>query len=225
MLGSRGPRHGHTAVGAGRVPAPARTPAARSRPTESELLRLQRVAGNRAVVRAAAAPQRRGGEPVIQRTTAADIKSAGILWYAKVWQQKDNAADRASIIENFNKMIAGTGFTVGRGYKDYDPVVRPARKYTVIAAELDKNAAANAATFAAFLANAVTLESLSKPLAELALITCFAEMGRGYKTSVLESLEKWVGDIAAGTAKWSDVKKEFDPALTYKEDAAKNWGE
>lgn len=154
-----------------------------------------------------------------------DLENAGKLWFAKVWVggQNDNYQNRDQIINNFNNLISTTGFRIGRGWQPYDPVVRPARKYTAIAQDLDQNPIANANAFRNFLSGAVLLANLpSRALQELALITCFAEVGRGYSSS-LQTLGTWVNSITAGQSTWSQVKLEFDPALTYAEDSSRDW--
>lgn len=156
--------------------------------------------------------------------TAEELISAGRIWNAYVWINGD-CAKRDEIIQNMNKyMINQTKFKVSRGIKDYDPVVRPARRYTIIAKDLDKETERNAGYFKRFLNNEVSLESLPRPLQELSLITCFAEVGRGYSSS-LNTLIGWVWEIENGNSKWSDIKMEFDPSLTYSEDATGTMGE
>lgn len=168
--------------------------------------------------------QKSQSKKVVQRLNATDLKNAGAIWFSNVWVggQNDNYANRDEIIKNMNGLINATGYTIGRGWKPYDPVVRPARKYTSIAADLEGNAAVNAALFRGFLENAVQLEALPAALKELALITCFAEVGRGYSSS-LDTLSEWMTRIESGESQWADVKVEFDPALTYAEDARAEW--
>lgn len=150
-----------------------------------------------------------------------DLENAGRLWHAEVWVKGDYN-NRDQIITNFNGLLAGMGFRIGRGWQHYDPVVRPARKYTVIAHDLDTASVVNALLFIAFLNGTTLLATLPQALQELALITCFAEVGRGYSSS-LPTLQQWVADIAAGTSTWSQVKVNFDPSLTYAEDSRMDW--
>ncbi len=160
------------------------------------------------------------GAPV-QLLSMGEVMSAGRLWHAKVWIQGDNEA-RDEIIKNFNPMIQGIGFSVSRGFQPYDPVVRPARKYTAIAAVLDGNAKKNAGLFYAFMIGSISLEDLPPTLQELALIVYFAEVGRGY-SGTIDTLAGWVVEINQGRSTWSDVKVEFAPSLTYAEDAKEDF--
>lgn len=169
----------------------------------------------------AAPPSSPDGAGVIQRIAASELVEYGLQWWAKVWGGSTSElrkVAREEILTNLNKLISKTGFRAGRGFQDSDPVVRPARKYLAIVPTLDADGANNAVKLFNFMVGKAKLEDLPKALQEFALIVCFAEVGRGYSSSIKSELVPWLADIAAGKSKWADVKERWAPSLTYAED-------
>ena len=199
-----------------RLPAPHPATSLRRSPAglnSGDVMRLQRTIGNRAVT------------SLLQRVSAEDLATQGDLWFAEVWMKNDSPERQAAkqrILAAVNTLLDSFGFSVGTGFQPTDPVVRPARKYIVIAKELDKQPSYYAQLFLQFAQAQVRLEDLPKILQEFAIIVYFAEFGRGYKASYID-LIRFVSNISQGNNTWSAVKVAYDPSLTYAEDLKTEW--
>lgn len=143
----------------------------------------------------------------------------GKMWSAHVWIKGDYD-NRNEIIATMNTALEGTEIKVGRGWQEYDPVVRlgRARNYVSIAADLDEDPVNNADRFIAFADEECELNDLPRALQELCVIVYFAEVGRGYSSTLENELFPLVEDIQSGIDTWSSIKTRYTPSLTYKED-------
>lgn len=152
------------------------------------------------------------------------LYQAGKEWSAYVWIGGDYAM-RDRIIANLNTALHGTSITIGHGWRPYDPVVRMGRprNYESIAADLDSDSIRNADSFIAFVNEECDLEDLPRPLQELCVIVFFAEVGRGYSSSLDAQLYPLVMDIQAGADNWGSIRSRYAPSLTFKEDAAADY--
>ncbi len=152
------------------------------------------------------------------------LYQAGKEWSAYVWIGKDYAM-RDQIINDLNTALQGTSITVSPGWQPHDPVVRTGRprNYDSIAADLDSDSIRNATSFLTFADEKCDLEDLPRPLQELCVIVFFAEVGRGYSSSLEAQLYPLVEDIQAGKDNWSSIRTRYAPSLTFKEDAATNY--
>lgn len=156
----------------------------------------------------------------------------GKAWFGYVWVGND-ADTRDLIITRFNeqRMVTDAGYYIKRGWQSYDPVVAGGKTYRYSeiaewAAGQDDGGKAAATLFLGWMNGATTvLSDLPSPLAALALITHFAEVGRGY-SSALSDLEKWIKALSKESSKttcakgWRDYRSYYPPALTYKEDVS-----
>ncbi|WP_298064781.1 hypothetical protein [uncultured Rikenella sp.] len=152
------------------------------------------------------------------------LYKAGKAWSTYVWIGKD-CAMRDQIINDLNTALQGTSIIVGHGWQPHDPVVRMGRprNYDSIAADLDSDSIHNAASFIAFANEQCDLEDLPRPLQELCVIVFFAEVGRGYSSSLKAQLYPLVEDIQAGEDNWSSIRTRYAPSLTFKEDTATDY--
>ncbi|WP_127169155.1 hypothetical protein [Xanthomonas sp. BRIP62415] len=154
----------------------------------------------------------------------------GRYWWINVWGGADEIKRnqyRQELIEHVNTQLDPIGFTLGRGWQDYDPVIRvKGRKPSSYVAIADwawgqpsqgRDLARQFLLWA--IGDDILLTDLPQQLLELAIITHLAESGRGYHLSNTEDLYPLMKDIANGRRTWGDIK-DYPPALTYKEDAA-----
>lgn len=154
----------------------------------------------------------------------------GKAWWGSVWVG-DDAKSRDLIIKHANDQLLPlkVGFYIKRGWQSYDPVVAGGKTYRYSeiaewAAGQDDGGKSAAAMFLKWMKKSTKLTALPKQLAALALITHFAEVGRGYE-SALDLLEDWMKEIASGAnAKtcaqiWRAYTSYYPPALTYKQDS------
>ena len=147
----------------------------------------------------------------------------------------DFHAARAELISTMNARLetweikAKVGHGIFRN-NPYDPVVRTGRAlpYSALvgAAKAQPDGGVQfAREFVSWHAGEKRLRDLPEAMLALALITHWAEVGRGYHSS-LSSLYGWIAEIAQApdrrTARglWADVNNRFPPALTYRDDAA-----
>lgn len=153
-----------------------------------------------------------------------NLMGTGYQWFGEV--QLAEHPDRGGTIERFDALK--TEFTLGRGWQPRDPVIRPSsgkpRSYNDLVAIFERNPIGYAQEFLGFLNNESSLAELSREVQEFAVITHVAEVGRGYGKTSLKKLGVFMEKIIAGTSRWSDIKKEYFPSLTYKEDA-RDWYE
>lgn len=153
----------------------------------------------------------------------------GRHWFANMWigDQQDR---RDELIAHVNSELAGLGFKLGRGWQNYDPVIRRAgsrpSSYAQIAAWALRQPNQGRAVAQQFLdwatGDAVGLLHLPVELQDLAIITHLAEVGRGYVSALDGSLYPLLQDIANGQRSWSDYR-DYAPALKYAEDNAMDW--
>jgi hypothetical protein len=161
----------------------------------------------------------------------------GRQWYGVAWVEGDNHA-RDGLVAGLNGgfAAAGLGLTVRRGWQHYDPVVRvnnTAHSYASITAwaaghaDGGRNVAAQLCQW--FTNPAVTLATLPPMLRELAVLTHFCEVGRGYESSIYEKLSPWLDSIAnaptaaAARALWHNYTSEYPPSLRYDQDNAREF--
>jgi hypothetical protein len=167
------------------------------------------------------------------------LMQIGKLWFAQVWIKNDGTA-RTNIINGLNQQFiqGNLPIRVNRGWKDYDPVVKvngKAHTYAALAvwATSQNDGGVGAAQLFQqwYSGNNVTLSNLPAHLQALAVITHFAEVGRGYSSSLELSLYAWIDDIAQANTKndaiglWYTYKDRFAPSLKYDEDVKTEWTE
>lgn len=152
----------------------------------------------------------------------------GRSWHSHVWIG-DDKTKRDELIAHVNTNLNAIGFKLGRGWQDYDPVIRHAGKavpYATIAtwAKSKSDGGKDAAQLFWNWAKGekVTLADLPDKLQELAIITHLAEVGRGYSSCLESELYPLLEKIVDGSKTWDDYK-DYSPSLTYKEDSAKDW--
>ncbi|NQD95796.1 hypothetical protein HP532_24365, partial [Pseudomonas sp. CrR25] len=120
--------------------------------------------------------------------------------------------------------------TLGRGWMNYDPVIRRRggrpSSYAQIAAWAARQQDAGRGAASQFLewacGDSVGLLHLPTELQDLAIITHLAEVGRGYQSALDNSLYPLMKAIAEGTRSWSDYR-EYAPSLKYAEDGKLEW--
>jgi len=206
---------------------------------QETVLALQETAGNRAV-----ASLFGGGPGVhshsagasVQRTQdeATTLENHGRQWNARVWMKQDFHAWRTQLLSDMNGLLAqwGAPATVGHGIfrnNPYDPVVRTgqALPYSAIvqsAQSQPDGGVQYARAFRAWYSSGTKkLTDLPPAMLALALITHWAEVGRGYSGEIA-ALRGWINEIAnardraTAAALWGDVNGRFSPSLTYSVD-------
>ena len=160
----------------------------------------------------------------------------GKFWLGHVWIRQDYG-ERDNIIQRLNGTFERVELPIriSRGWQHYDPVVRVnGRPHTYAALVLEMTSSEDggvggALTFREWYSgNLVTLHDLEPDLLALAVITHFAEVGRGYE-SALGQLYNWIDDICAAGNKqaaiglWNTYLNRFPPALKYDQDIKKEW--
>lgn len=228
--------------------SPANASAARSRasagpwdglaPEHSAILAMQATAGNRAVTSLVTSLSKHRAGASVQRTPdeANELTSRGRAWNARVWMQKDYARARGELLVDMNSLLASWGASATAGHgpwgsNGHDPVVRTGRALSysamVGAARSQSDGGIQyAKDFQAWYSSDKQLTQLPLEMKALALITHWAEVGRGYSSSVAGPLYSWISEIASARTKkeasalWGAVGERFPPALTYKEDMA-----
>lgn len=175
---------------------------------------------------------------VLQRTRAeaGALRQLGMLWHQAVWIGQNDASratSRTHLLAHMNSQLSGVA-TFSRGWMPYDPVVRTGRAapYSAIveaAAGQPDGGVAWATQFRNWMTgDAVGLLHLPADLRALALITHWAEVGRGYGGD-LGRLVDWMDQIiaapnaAAAAALWRAVTTHFPAALTYREDTRRDY--
>jgi len=172
----------------------------------------------------------------MSRTEAEAFIREGKFWLANVWirgdyQERDNMLQRLNAtFERVQLLIR-----ISRGWQHYDPVVRVNGKphtYAALVLEMtssDDGGIGGAQTFREWYSgNNVTLQDLALDLLALAVITHFAEVGRGYESSLV-LLYGWIDDICNAGSKqaaiglWNTYGDRFPPALKYDQDMKKEW--
>ena len=154
----------------------------------------------------------------------------GRFWWVHVWSGTDAATRnqvRDNLIQHVNGQLNAIGFRLGRGWQDYDPVIRAKNRkpssYVQIAewaGRQPNNGRDLARLFHDWATrDMIVLHDLPLHLMDLAIITHLAESARGYHTSNEVQLYPLMADIASGTKGWGDIK-DYSPSLTFKEDMA-----
>jgi hypothetical protein len=166
----------------------------------------------------------------MSRQEALALTEWGKSWWVHVWAGPDKAGrdlQRDAIILHVNAQLNDLGFKLGRGFQDYDPVIRgkgrkPSSYVSIIQWAETKPAQEQCALAQLFLdwatGDAKALSDLPLQLLDLAIITHLAESGRGYHRANPEQLYPLMAGIAGGGRKWSDLKQDYSPSLTFKED-------
>lgn len=152
----------------------------------------------------------------------------GKHWFGHVWIRNDTN-QRDNLIAHVNNNLNAIGFRLGRGWQNYDPVIRRVGRpssYAQLAtwASTQPNNGADVAQ--QFLdwarGDTVTLANLPVQLQDLAIITHLAEVGRGYASSIDLELYPWLEGIVSGQKNWGHYN-DFSPSLKYREDMLQDW--
>jgi hypothetical protein len=155
----------------------------------------------------------------------------GRIWNAQMWVGADEDK-RDALIQHVNAQLNAVGFKLGRGWQNYDPVIRRAgsrpSSYAQIAAwaSLQPNGGRQVAQlFLDWATDDKTgLQNLPVELQDLAIITHLAEVARGYRAALKDELYPLLEAIAAGTKTWGDYR-DYSPSLKAAEDKASEWQE
>lgn len=154
----------------------------------------------------------------------------GRFWHGHVWIGNDTTK-RDELITHVNSNLNAIGFKLGRGWQNYDPVIRRKGRpssYLQIAtwAHSQKNNGKDVAQL--FLdwatGDKLTLKDLPIQLQDLAIITHLAEVGRGYSSSLGRELYPWLEAIVSGNKTWGNYN-DFSPSLKFPEDSRQDWEE
>jgi hypothetical protein len=173
----------------------------------------------------------------VSKAEAENLIAFGRYWNANVWMRNDGEEARKQIINRLNGSHLGElGIRVGRGWRDYDPVVRKKNTLHTYAAlvewavrQKDGGVIAANAFQEWYATDNTPLGTLPDHLQALAVITHFAEVGRGYIHAVEVDLYEWIATIAqapdAATAqsRWRSYKDSFTPSLKYDENLRRDW--
>lgn len=162
--------------------------------------------------------------------SAQQMVKYGHIWRAFVGLAKDsgNAGDRKLIIDALNVQLDGAGLKVNRGFQAYDPTVRGSgrpKKYIALAETMGGNAdggAGEATAILRWMTGAAGIGTLSDAAKDFAVITHFAEVGRGY-TGAPRELADLLRSIAgakpaAAKQQWAALATTWTPATTYAQD-------
>lgn len=225
---------GNITVAAERQSASSRSAAEPERPRKTRsdsVLRMSPPGGARLAQLAALANGKPAVGPVVQRTKkeADQLIDSGRTWNREIWVKAQNSTDLAAMM---NAKFEEMGFTVRRGWQPYDPVVRgkgaTAKSYGTLMQNIAKKGGAKQAKlFLKWMTDdSTTFDMLPEELRELAAITHFAEVGRGYEAA-LGDLKSFLESVANGeaTASKADLNAAFAPSLTYKQDSFEKIGE
>ena len=153
----------------------------------------------------------------------------GRLWHSHMWIGDDEAR-RDELITHINGQLNSLGFKLGRGWMNYDPVIRriggTASSYAQIAswASLQVDGGRSAARTLLNWATDDTTGLLDLPveLQDLAIITHLAEVGRGYQSALEGQLYPLLQAIGSGSKSWSDYR-DYVPSLKSAEDSRVDW--
>ena len=183
--------------------------------------------GNRRLGAIAATVRARG---LLQRTpTEADALIAlGRRWRKlKYGQASEKRKTFEGEIDELNGALSPFGLSVASGpYQAYEPLVRQRGKlktYETLVQEITSAADGGAAAARSFLKwrfEDVAFTDLSPPLQDLAVITLWSEVGRGYNPDPLYGWLERIAKSAEDDARsaWLEFKTYFPPSLTAKED-------
>lgn len=168
--------------------------------------------------------------------SANQLAYLGRLWHAYVWMEGDAATAtdaRTKIAEGINGQLTTARIRITRGFQAYDPVVRRGRpqRYVALAATLSAGAdggVGEARAVIEWIKGTRDLAGLSDAAQEFAVISHFAELGRGY-SSQLDSLYKRLvaiagaGSAAGAAQQWAELATGWSPVMTYREDSSTDW--
>jgi hypothetical protein len=137
---------------------------------------------------------------------------------------------RDELIQQVNGQLNALGFKLGRGWMNYDPVIRRlngrASSYADMAAwaarQRDGGRSAAQALLDWATDDSTGLLSLPAELQDLAIITHLAEVGRGYHSSLEDQLYPLLSAIVSGAKSWSDYR-DYAPSLKSAEDSRMEW--
>ena len=165
----------------------------------------------------------------MSQAEAAVLIDWGRRWCAHMWigNQQDK---RDELIAHVNSELGSLGFKLGRGWQNYDPVIRRTgsrpTSYAQIAGWAERHQDQGRALAQQFhdwaTGDEVGLLVLPVQLQDLAIITHLAEVGRGYVSALKGDLYPLMQDIANGHRDWSDYR-DYSPSLKYAEDVAMDW--
>jgi hypothetical protein len=131
----------------------------------------------------------------MSKAEAAVLVQWGKLWFGHMWIISDEAK-RDELVQHVNAGLNSVGFKIGRGWQNYDPVIRriggKPSSYAQIAAWAARQPNAGREVAQLFLNwatdDATGLQNLPTELQDLAIITHLAEVGRGYYSSLSDQL-------------------------------------
>lgn len=159
----------------------------------------------------------------------------GRNWCAEVWM-KNNTVYRDNMILKMNEALNPLNIKVGRGWQQYDPVVKVNNKPHTYAAlvtwaiQQPDGGIAVAKQFQDWYSTTdVKLSALPDHLKALAVITHFAEVGRAYASSLDNYLYPWIDSIVKAAGKeqaktlWLAYNSRFPPSLKYDQDLKNEW--
>jgi hypothetical protein len=164
------------------------------------------------------------------------IQGYGKLWFKYVWADISSGTttgDRDVVSASISGMLGEHGMRVSRGWQQYDPTVRAGRpkKYVTLCASLageSDGGVASAKALVKWMEGTTDLSTLTGPAQEIAVITHFAEVGRGYISTLPEMYQMvqaiaGAGSKAAAVSAWNDFPNHYAPALTYAQDSARDY--
>ncbi|MBN6040238.1 RHS repeat-associated core domain-containing protein [Amycolatopsis sp. 195334CR] len=174
-----------------------------------------------------------GWKRPLQGPTAEELVNLGRHWNSQVWMKNGSKADTKAYLDSLpphTKIgLDHHGIKLNHGFQQYDPVVRmDGHKLTSYQGFVDKVTAGPdggkhaAADLNDWASGRKTFDQLPQHVKDMATITHFAEVGRGYSYDVAKFNDK-MGDIAKmnpadAAAEWKKVNDWFPPSLTYKQD-------
>jgi len=111
--------------------------------------------------------------------TIGQLKKVGKIWLARVRLQN---GDPAEVTGTFDQLKGELDVKLGRGWQQYDPVIRKGRplSYKALFQELDKNSQESASEFIKYFNEGIPEKAHFSPVIHLILILCVCEVGRGY---------------------------------------------
>nr|WP_245370739.1 RHS repeat-associated core domain-containing protein [Amycolatopsis magusensis] len=167
--------------------------------------------------------------------TADELANLGRHWHSQVWMKPGNHASTKAYLDSlppYTKIgLDHHGIKLGPGFQQYDPVVKmDGRKptsyndfvnnVTAPGGDGGKSAAADLNDWAK---GRKDFADLPPHVKDMATITHFAEVGRGYSYDVakfdqkMSDISKMTPDAAA--AEWKRMSEWFPPKLTYAQDS------
>jgi hypothetical protein len=160
---------------------------------------------------------------VVQRTPeqAQVLIECGRYWHSNVWVKNDQEA-RDNLIAEMNKTLEKVGIKVGKGWQDYDPVVRlkgkPHTYGAIVQWACKNNPRQVAKQFIDWYAGSGQFADLPPMLQDFAVITHWAETARGYEISIDTELYPLMKQVASAQSDdeaaelWNRMLIDFAPA-------------